>query len=262
MPVRRAPRVTKQRSVQFCIEKAAATTPSLMQHQVSKDYDPEIHLPRPTRRQLLRLFVETTSIRGARRIIHSESRVLRTFWSVYVFVSLLLVFFVSFFCIESYARFQTVMLRHKENILGKDFPVITLCSDFFIGDNGDARALVHHPPVYSQYINRAFHEALAKRKFNYLPYIRRLNTTLMYNVNNIHLWDELMNNLLAKHVTMEFGKIAGNHTDVWCFVGGQDNIRPCRVRPFLDLRYRNCISVEVSAVSFHFQFCMQKIGHD
>lgn len=194
---------------------------------------------------VFRRFVLTTSIRGARRTIESENRVMRLFWALFILLSLLGVASAGFFCIQAYLTFDTVVQRTRKPFQQEHFPAVTMCSDGFFNTGRNAHMLLAHPLAYKRLINLLVQSALAEGDPARVRAMMALKSSVMYNVNNHWLLKPLLESFLTRHRGREFANTKARVTDLKCTVQGQTGQHNCIVRPYVDFRYRNCFTFEV-----------------
>lgn len=195
---------------------------------------------------VLRRFMLTTSIRGARRTIESEGQELRFFWATYIIISVLGVLTASFFCIQSYLTFDTVVQRTHEPFLERHFPAVTICSDGFFGTNRNAHMLLAHPAGYKRLVNSLLKDALRESDTDRVQALMSLKSTVLYNVNNHWILQPLLDSFIQRQHGVEFkNTTVTKMRTIHCSVQSQTHIADCFMRSFTDFRYRNCITFEV-----------------
>lgn len=214
--------------------------------------------------QICRRFIITTSIRGARRILESESRFLRLFWASFIVLSVLAVLTVSAFCIQSYLTFDTVVQRSHVPFHRQHFPAVTICSDGFFGKNRDAHMLLAHPAAFKRYINPLVKAALSRGDDQLVQALLTLKSTVMYNVNNNWVLKPLLGSFLRRKNTREFRNMSAKKLQpIRCTFQSQASTKKCEMRPQIDFRFRNCLTFEVSIKVFESKEYLpyQYLGH-
>lgn len=195
---------------------------------------------------VLRRFVLTTSIRGARNTIEAESRTLRVFWTVFILLSLSGVITTSFFCIQSYLTFDTVVQRNHLPFRQSYFPDVTICSDGLFGTSRNAHMLLAHPLAYKRHVNALVQKAIARGDNAAIQSLMALKSTVMYNVNNNDILDPLVSSFIQRKISKEFNNsIKSKLRPIRCTAQSHTKTNHCVVRTFTDLRFRNCITFEV-----------------
>lgn len=188
---------------------------------------------------LYRQFCERTSIRGAKAIVSSEYKFLRFFWAFFVIFSMSLLLSVGIFHAQTFFQYRTLMDVSKRTLYGKDFPELMICVNGIMGTNNYNSPVLRYPITYSQLIQNISLDLLRKRDFDTLYTLQELDSSVMFHVNNFHIWKTL-----SRHLHHRNSMIASSGREYrFCRLTGSNS--SCEIESAYDMRFHSCLRFKV-----------------